>query len=119
MSFFLKSPNNFEEFSGLRHELRGGIISAGIAGYCVGNLFMDECPCDWEQTEQQYQKINGAKMLLEASDGASDYGNKFGEPLIAGFCRSFGMNLNYLIMENGIRKNEGQQFEYIKPIVFR
>ena len=34
-----------------------------------------------------------AKMLLEASDGASDYGNKFGEPLIGGFCRSFGMDV--------------------------
>ena len=35
---------------------------------------------EWELTDRRYQKINGCKMLLEASDGASDYGNKFGQP---------------------------------------
>ena len=29
------------------------------------------------------------KILIEASNGASDYGNKIGEPIIMGFCRSF------------------------------
>ena len=28
------------------------------------------------------------RVAIEASDGASDYGNKFGEPVIAGFARS-------------------------------
>jgi len=32
------------------------------------------------------------EVLIEASNGASDYGNKFGEPLISGFVRSFGLN---------------------------
>ena len=97
---------------------RGGIISAGIAGYCVGNLFMEEDLHDWESTERSYQKINGAKMLLEASDGASDYANNFGEPLIAGFCRSFGMEVTYWTLENSVRGVEKQQFEYIKPIMY-
>ena len=97
---------------------RGGIISAGIAGYCVGNLFMPEDLHDWECTEQAYQKINGAKMLLEASDGASDYANNFGEPLIAGFCRSFGMDVGYTTIEDNNRGFEYQQFEYIKPIMY-
>ena len=78
---------------------RGGIISAGLAGYCVGNLFMND-DHDWELTDRNYQKINGSKMLLEASDGASDYGNKFGEPLIGGFCRSFGMDVRCTHIEN-------------------
>jgi hypothetical protein len=29
--------------------------------------------------------------IVLASDGASDYGNKFGEPVVQGFMRSFGM----------------------------
>ena len=28
--------------------------------------------------------------MLLASDGASDYGNKFGEPVIQGFARTYG-----------------------------
>lgn len=44
---------------------------------------------------------------MEASNGASDYGNKFGEPLISGFVRSFG-----LVDASGERK------EWIKPIMF-
>ena len=95
---------------------RGGIIGAGLAGYCVGNLFIDDV--DWEQTNPDYQKINGAKMLLEASDGASDYGNKFGEPLIGGFCRSFGMEVDCLHIEGTTRTSEKEHFEYIKPIMF-
>ena len=53
---------------------------------------------------------NLAKPLtieIEASNGASDYGNKFGEPVITGFTRSFGLRL-----PNGERR------EYIKPIMF-
>uniref|UniRef100_A0A3Q4I9K2 phosphoribosylformylglycinamidine synthase n=1 Tax=Neolamprologus brichardi TaxID=32507 RepID=A0A3Q4I9K2_NEOBR len=47
------------------------------------------------------------QVAIEASDGASDYGNKFGEPVLSGFARSFGMRL-----ANGERR------EWIKPIMF-
>lgn len=47
------------------------------------------------------------EVAVEASNGASDYGNKFGEPVLAGFARSFGMTLP-----------EGERREYIKPIMF-
>jgi phosphoribosylformylglycinamidine synthase len=47
------------------------------------------------------------QILLDASDGASDYGNKFGEPLIQGYTRTFGMRL-----PNGERR------EWLKPIMF-
>jgi phosphoribosylformylglycinamidine synthase len=50
---------------------------------------------------------NPLKILIDASNGASDYGNKFGEPLIAGYMRSFGARL-----PNGERR------EWIKPIMF-
>ena len=44
---------------------------------------------------------------MEASNGASDYGNKFGEPVLTGFARSFGLRLP-----------DGERREYIKPIMF-
>ena len=95
----------------------GGIISAGLAGYCVGNLFMND-DHEWEATDRNYQKINGCKMLLEASDGASDYGNKFGEPLIGGFCRSFGMTVRCTHIDDYDRNMEVEHYEYIKPIMY-
>lgn len=33
------------------------------------------------------------EVAIEASNGASDYGNKFGEPVISGFARSFGLRI--------------------------
>jgi hypothetical protein len=33
------------------------------------------------------------QILVDASNGASDYGNKFGEPLVAGYTRTFGQRL--------------------------
>lgn len=46
-------------------------------------------------------------ISLKVTLGASDYGNKFGEPVIQGFTRSFGLRL-----PNGERR------EWIKPIMF-
>lgn len=47
------------------------------------------------------------QVAIEASNGASDYGNKFGEPVICGFARSFGQRLV-----------GGERCEYVKPIMF-
>lgn len=47
------------------------------------------------------------EIAIEASNGASDYGNKFGEPVLAGFARSFGMEVV-----------AGDRREYVKPIMF-
>jgi len=64
----------------------------------------------WEDQSFEYPS-NLARPLsiaIEASNGASDYGNKFGEPIIAGFARSFGMEL----------PGSGERREWIKPIMF-
>lgn len=63
----------------------------------------------WEQKDVPYPSnmASPLEIIIEASNGASDYGNKFGEPLVSGFTRSFG------IMDNvGVRR------EWIKPIMF-
>lgn len=88
---------------------RGSLVIAGTAAYCVGNLQIPGYPLPWEDTSFSYPP-NIAPPLqieIEASNGASDYGNKFGEPVIQGFTRSFGLRL-----PNGERR------EWVKPIMF-
>jgi len=88
---------------------RASLIGAGTAGYCVGNLRIPGWELPWEDESFSYPEklASPLEIEIEASNGASDYGNKFGEPLISGFTRSFGMRL-----DSGARR------EWIKPIMF-
>lgn len=88
---------------------RGSHVIAGTAAYCVGNLLIPGYPLPWEDDSFIYPKnlASPLQIEIEASNGASDYGNKFGEPVIQGFTRSFG-----LILPDGERR------EWIKPIMF-
>lgn len=88
---------------------RGAHVIAGVSAYSVGNLNLDGYTLPWEDSKLEYPS-NLAKprdILVQASNGASDYGNKFGEPVVTGFARSFGMVLP-----------SGERREYIKPIMF-
>jgi phosphoribosylformylglycinamidine synthase len=88
---------------------RGGFVVAGTAAYCVANLHIPGYEQPWEASGLAYPG-NLARALaieIEASNGASDYGNKFGEPLIQGFTRSFDM-----VLPNG------ERWAYLKPIMF-
>jgi phosphoribosylformylglycinamidine synthase len=89
---------------------RGAHVVAGTVAYCVGNLHIPGYELPWEK-DCSFEYPNNLATPLEievsASNGASDYGNKFGEPVITGFTRSFGMRL-----PNGERR------EYVKPIMF-
>lgn len=63
----------------------------------------------WEDSKSQYPPnlASPLEILVEASNGASDYGNKFGEPVVCGFTRSFGLV-----------DMAGERREWIKPIMF-
>jgi len=114
---------------------RGAHPLGGIAGYCVGDVFpeLDRFSAvassssgrpssgggargedDLDDLGQQNKALpypshvaSPLEILLGASDGASDYGNKFGEPVVAGYCRSF----------RG-RDALGSRCEWIKPVMF-
>lgn len=96
-----------EESAAIRPGVGGSIC---CAGYCVGNLQLDGYQQPWEDSDFVYPENLASPMqiLIDASNGASDYGNKFGEPLIAGYTRTFGMRLP-----------DGERREWIKPIMFR
>ncbi|RJQ51038.1 MAG: phosphoribosylformylglycinamidine synthase [Nitrospiraceae bacterium] len=88
---------------------RSGLVIAGTAAYCVGNLRIPGYELPWEDRTFHYPDNLASPLEIEiqASNGASDYGNKFGEPVVQGFTRSFG-----------IRLQDGERYEWIKPIMF-
>ncbi|KAL7538615.1 hypothetical protein ACHAXR_008688 [Thalassiosira sp. AJA248-18] len=88
---------------------RGAYAVAGVCAYCVGNLNVPGYALPWEDETFDYPSnlASPLEIEVEASNGASDYGNKFGEPVIHGFTRSFGM-----------RVPSGERFEWVKPIMF-
>ncbi|MGZ3495602.1 MAG: phosphoribosylformylglycinamidine synthase, partial [Thermodesulfobacteriota bacterium] len=63
----------------------------------------------WEDRNSVYLSNLASPLTIEirASDGASDYGNKFGEPVILGFTRSFDQKFP-----------GGERWAWIKPIMF-
>ncbi len=87
---------------------RGSLVVAGTAGYCVGNLNIPDYNLPWEADHTYPDNLaTPLEIEIEASNGASDYGNKFGEPVIQGFTRAFGLRLP-----------DGERREWIKPIMF-
>ena len=69
-----------------------------VAGYCVGDI-------NYNLNEYPENIRKPVDILIEGSNGASDYGNKFGEPIICGFTRSF-------------QNTENERIEWVKPIMF-
>ncbi len=87
---------------------KGGFVIAGTAGYCVGSLHIPGYDLPWEKKYLCPDNLASALDIeIDASNGASDYGNKFGEPLIQGFTRSFDMRLD-----------DGERWGFLKPIMF-
>jgi len=88
---------------------RGSLVVAGSAGYCVGNLRIPGYELPWEDPDFGYPDNLAAPLQIEieASNGASEYGNKFGEPVILGYTRSCGLRL----------PNQERR-EWIKPVMF-
>ncbi|RLI97836.1 MAG: phosphoribosylformylglycinamidine synthase, partial [Candidatus Aenigmatarchaeota archaeon] len=70
---------------------RGGIPVAGLACYYVANLLIPGYDLPWEReyAVHPHRFQTPLDIIIEASDGASDYGNKFGQPLILGSFTSF------------------------------
>ncbi|MFC1907970.1 phosphoribosylformylglycinamidine synthase [Chloroflexota bacterium] len=88
---------------------RGSLVIAGTAGYCTAALNIADYTIPGEPSNLVYpfELASPLKILIEASNGASDYGNKFGEPIIQGFVRTFEQILP-----------ENERRAWIKPIMF-
>ncbi|KAG9508654.1 Phosphoribosylformylglycinamidine synthase [Fragariocoptes setiger] len=106
---------------------RGAHPIAGTAGYSFGSL--DGAAMDLSINGREVRRhlryptqqlAPPERIAIEASNGASDYGNKFGEPIVAGFARSFGMRLRGGGASWGAngQTSSSQRWEYVKPIMF-
>lgn len=109
-------PTTVEPFNGaatgsggeIRDRLAGGKGSLPLAGTAV---YMTSYPRtegarEWEKpiAERPWLYQSPSDILIKASNGASDFGNKFGQPLINGSVLTF-------------EHNEGQAFGYDKVIM--
>ena len=94
-------PTTVEPFNGgstgsggeIRDRLGGGkasLPSAGVAVYMTSYPRTEE-KREWENVMPQRKWIyqTPAQILIKASNGASDFGNKFGQPLICGSLLTF------------------------------
>ncbi len=94
-------PTTVEPFNGastgtggeIRDRMGGGVGSCPIAGTAV---YMTSYPRlspskQWEDNvpERQWLYQTPTQILVKASNGASDFGNKFGQPLICGSLLTF------------------------------
>ncbi|MCF0172467.1 MAG: phosphoribosylformylglycinamidine synthase [Bacteroidales bacterium] len=94
-------PTTVEPFNGaatgtggeIRDRIAGGKGSFPIAGtavYMTPYPRFEEAPRKWEETKARpwlYQTPQ--QLLIKASNGASDFGNKFGQPIICGSLLTF------------------------------
>ncbi len=94
-------PTTVEPFNGaatgsggeIRDRLAGGtgsLPSAGTAVYMTSYSRLEENRA-WEQgvAKRKWLYQNPLDILIKASNGASDFGNKFGQPLIGGSVLTF------------------------------
>jgi len=110
-------PTTVEPFNGaatgtggeIRDRMAGGVGSWPIAGTAV---YMTSYPRNgepqpWEQIlpVRQWLYQTPEQILIKASNGASDFGNKFGQPLICGSLLTFEHQEN------------GEQYGYDKVIM--
>lgn len=94
-------PTTVEPFNGaatgaggeIRDRLAGGTASIPLAGTAVymTSYPRSEAGRSWEKdlTERKWLYQTPMDILIKASNGASDFGNKFGQPLICGSVLTF------------------------------
>jgi phosphoribosylformylglycinamidine synthase len=94
-------PTTVEPFNGastgtggeIRDRMAGGKGSIPMAGTAVYMTSYSRLEKDrpWEKdlTERQWLYQSPIEILIKASNGASDFGNKFGQPLICGSLLTF------------------------------
>jgi phosphoribosylformylglycinamidine synthase len=69
---------------------RGSKPKAGLCGFSVSNLKLDELPQPWEVDYGKPDRIVSAlDIMLEAPIGAAAFNNEFGRPNICGYFRSY------------------------------
>ncbi len=87
---------------------QGSQTGIGIQGCCVGNLHIPGYKISGEVNvgEASEKYASPLRILIEGSDGFTQYGNQYGEPLVGGFTRTFDQNV------------AGERRAFIKPVFY-
>ncbi len=99
---------------------RGAKTLAGLAGYAVGDLRPSLDPSLGIPSRRPPHVASPLDILLRASDGASDYANKYGEPLLGGFARAMAPWPSAAANNHDNHNNNDNvaAAEFLKPIMF-
>lgn len=128
-------PTTVEPFSGaatgsggeIRDRLAGGqgaLPLAGTAVYMTAySRLLEERPWEQAMDERKWLYQTPMDILIKASNGASDFGNKFGQPLIAGSVLTFeheeaNRKLGYdkvIMMAGGVGYGKAEQAKKHTP----
>lgn len=128
-------PTTVEPFNGaatgsggeIRDRLAGGQGSLPLAGTAVYMTALSRLTEDrpWENGVEERKWLYQTPMdiLIKASNGASDFGNKFGQPLITGSVLTFeheeqGRKLGYdkvIMLAGGVGYGKADQAQKHKP----
>ncbi len=85
---------------------RGAKPKAGLAGFSVSNLLLDDYSGAWEYDYGKPQQFASAQdIMLQAPIGAAAFNNEFGRPNILGYFRSYQQSFGE------------QTYGYHKPIM--
>jgi phosphoribosylformylglycinamidine synthase len=129
-------PTTVEPFNGastgsggeIRDRMGGGVGSEPIAGtavYITSYPRTDNDAREWEDIlpVRKWLYQTPEQILIKASNGASDFGNKFGQPLIAGSLLTFEHKENnetygydkVIMMAGGVGMGTMRDYEKGKP----
>jgi len=128
-------PTTVEPFNGaatgsggeIRDRLAGGQGSLPLAGTAVYmtaySRLTENCPWENGMTERKWLYQTPMDILIKASNGASDFGNKFGQPLITGSVLTFEHEENnrklgfdkVIMLAGGIGYGKEEQAKKHKP----
>ncbi|MDJ1506314.1 phosphoribosylformylglycinamidine synthase [Xanthocytophaga agilis] len=128
-------PTTVEPFNGaatgsggeIRDRLAGGQGSLPLAGTAIYMTALSRLAEDrpWERSVEERKWLYQTPMdiLIKASNGATDFGNKFGQPLITGSVLTFehqedGRKLGYdkvIMLAGGIGYGKANQAKKHKP----
>jgi len=89
----------------------GSKPKAGLTGFSVSNLNLPNFPQPWEQAYGKPSRIaDPLQIMMDAPLGGAAYNNEFGRPNIAGYFRTFELNVPDSQGNNEVRG-------YHKPIM--
>ncbi|WP_296385799.1 phosphoribosylformylglycinamidine synthase [Winogradskyella sp.] len=122
-------PTTVEPFNGaatgsggeIRDRLAGGKGSLPLAGTAVYmtsySRLNEERPWEKAFPERKWLYQTPMDILIKASNGTSDFGNKFGQPLICGSVLTFEHNENNDLTFNAVEGSNPRKLGYDKVIM--